>query len=127
MTFTRTFVRPFAATCLCSAFVSLGLACGADAAPAPLPGTTTDAGMEAAAPEDAARTDASFADASFADAASGPVSCASLVAEARTCFDEATVAEVAKFCEAASQACRDCLGGKICGVTEGCDPLCKPQ
>jgi hypothetical protein len=28
------------------------------------------------------------------------------------------------FCAKASEACRSCLDGKLCGVTEQCDPAC---
>ena len=58
------------------------------------------------------------------DAAKAP-SCEELQRQINTCsFPQTTKDQFMSFCTGKTEACRACLDGKLCGVTESCDSAC---
>jgi hypothetical protein len=53
-------------------------------------------------------------------------SCADLQSQLNACtnISQSTKDKFAGFCATAADACRSCLDGNLCGVTEQCDPAC---
>ncbi len=61
------------------------------------------------------------------DSAKAAPSCADLQKQLNGCttIKQSTKDSFGTFCGASSEACRSCLDGVLCGVTEQCDPQCK--
>lgn len=53
-------------------------------------------------------------------------SCEDLQTQINACKNMSQSAKdsLGPFCAKASEECRACLDGKLCGVTESCDPAC---
>ncbi|MDB4944232.1 MAG: hypothetical protein JWP97_3766 [Labilithrix sp.] len=61
------------------------------------------------------------------NSSSSAPSCADLQKQINACtnISQAGKDSLAPFCATASEDCRSCLDGTLCGVTEQCDPQCK--
>ncbi len=55
-----------------------------------------------------------------------PPTCAQLQTQINACTNISQAGKdlLGPFCATASDACRSCLDGQLCGVTEQCDPQC---
>jgi hypothetical protein len=70
----------------------------------------------------------SIGDSGPVDSGKPPPTCAQLQTQINACagFTQAQKDQIGPFCASASatDACRSCLDGNLCGVTEQCDPQC---
>ena len=68
----------------------------------------------------------SLTDGGPADGGKSAPTCNALQTQLDACSNVSQPAkdQLARFCATASEACRSCLDGTLCGTTEQCDPLC---
>ena len=68
----------------------------------------------------------SGSDGAPADGGKAAPTCAALEMQFDACMNvpQSVKDQLARFCATASEACRSCLDGTLCGTTEQCDPVC---